>query len=333
MTAKASIESHTLAGTGASVNLFEKGNDSKWALLDQQVKRLQFRIAKATREGRWNKVKALQRLLTRSFAAKALAVKRVTQNRGKRTSGVDGRLWSTPNSQQKAVTQLRHRGYEPQPLRRIYIPKSNGKKRPLGIPTMHDRAMQALEELALQPIAETLADPHSYGFRMHRSAADAIDQCFISLSQKNSARWILECDIKGCFDNISHQWLLNNIPTDKGILKRWLKAGYIDLLQAKVVAGAANNQLATADMGEQLRQRGILYAPDYVINAGGIIDVYHRRQSNFNRAAVNTHVEAIGETLTTIFKRSAAESLPTNTIADHLAEEIFIKPLDSTVAA
>ena len=163
MTARAKPVVSNLVRTGASINLFDKGNHAQWDRLEKQVKRLQFRIAKATREGRWNKVRCLQRLLTRSYAAKALAVKRVTQNRGKRTCGVDGRLWSTPNSRRNAVLQLRHHGYKAMPLRRINIPKSNGKQRPLGIPTMHDRAMQALEELALQPVAETGADRHSYG--------------------------------------------------------------------------------------------------------------------------------------------------------------------------
>jgi len=115
-----------------------------WPHCERQVRRLQARIVKATREGRWGKVKALQWLLTHSFHGRALAVKRVTHNRGKNTPGVDGTIWSTPASRYKAIDTLRRRGYQPQPLRRVYIPKSNGKLRPLGIPTMKDRAMQAL---------------------------------------------------------------------------------------------------------------------------------------------------------------------------------------------
>ena len=106
--------------------------------------KLQARIVKATQAGRWGKVKALQRLLTYSFTGKALAVKRVTDNQGKRTPGVDGKIWNTPASKHKAIGTLRRRGYQPQPLRRVHIPKANGKLRPLGIPTMKDRAMQAL---------------------------------------------------------------------------------------------------------------------------------------------------------------------------------------------
>ena len=100
--------------------------------------------------------------------------------------------------------------------------------RPLGIPTMKDRAMQALYRLALDPIAETTADPNSYGFRSQRSTADAIEQCFNILAPQRSATWILEGDIKSCFDHISHEWLLANIPTDKAILQKWLKAGFIE---------------------------------------------------------------------------------------------------------
>jgi len=185
------------------------------------------RIVKATQVGRWNKVKVLQRLLTSSFSGKALAVKRVTENEGKKTSGVDGQLWSSSEAKSRAVQDLKRRGYNSLPLRRVYIPKSSTKKRPLGIPTMKDRAMQALHLLALEPISETTADWHSYGFRPERATQDAIKQCFIRLSRRNSAMWILEGDIRGCFDNINHEWLINNIPMDKKILRKWLKAGYI----------------------------------------------------------------------------------------------------------
>ena len=199
-----------------------------WVQVHENVRRLQARIVKATKEGRWGKVKALQHLLTHSFSGKAVAVKRVTENQGKRTPGVDGVTWSTPKTKSQAVMSLRQRGYKPQPLNRVYIPKANGKKRPLGIPTMKDRAMQALYLLALDPVAETTADPNSYGFRKERSCADAIGANFIALGQKLCAQWILEGDIKGCFDNISHEWMIQNIPMDKRILQKWLKAGFIE---------------------------------------------------------------------------------------------------------
>jgi len=198
-----------------------------WAKTHQTTKRLQMRIAKAVREGRWGKAKALQWLLTHSFYGKAIAVKRVTENQGKRTPGVDGVTWDTPESKAKAVMSLKRRGYKPLPLRRAFIPKANGKMRPLGIPTMKDRAMQALHLLALEPIAETRADPNSYGFRPGRASRDAAEQCFITLSRKDSAPRVLDADITGCFDNISHDWMIANIPMDKEILRKWLKAGFI----------------------------------------------------------------------------------------------------------
>ena len=200
----------------------------EWSTAERRVRRLQARIVKATQAKRWNKVKALQRLLTCSFSGRALAVKRVTENKGKRTPGVDGAIWKTPGSKHNAIGSLRRRGYRPQPLRRVHIPKANGKKRPLGIPTMRDRAMQALFLQALAPVAETTADGNSYGFRPARSTADAIGQCFLALSKKDSAPWVLEGDIRGCFDHISHEWMLRHIPMDREVLRKWLGAGYVE---------------------------------------------------------------------------------------------------------
>lgn len=202
-------------------------NDIPWATVQRQVRRLQTRIVKATQDGRHNKAKALQWLLTHSFSGKALAVKRVTENKGKNTPGVDKVTWKTPRTKTNAIASLKRRGYSSLPLRRVLIPKKNGKLRPLGIPVMKCRAMQALYLLALEPIAETTADPNSYGFRPQRSTADAGEQCFKSLAKKASAEWVLEADIQGCFDNISHDWMVANIPTDKAILKKWLKAGFV----------------------------------------------------------------------------------------------------------
>jgi RNA-directed DNA polymerase len=217
-----------VSDAGASSRAADMWDQANWAHIEAEVKRLQMRIAKAVREGRWGKAKALQHLLTRSHSGKMLAVKRVTENSGKRTPGVDGRTWLTPAGRWKGTLSLRHRGYRAMPLRRVYIPKSNGKRRPLGIPVMRCRAMQALWKLALEPIAETLADPNSYGFRPERSTADAIEQCVTTLSRRVSAQWVLEGDIRGCFDNFSHSWFLQHIPMDKAVLRQWLEAGYVD---------------------------------------------------------------------------------------------------------
>jgi RNA-directed DNA polymerase len=169
----------------------------------------------ATKESRWNKVKSLQRLLTHSYSGKVLAVRRVTENNGKKTPGVDRKIWKTPEDKMQAVRALKSRGYQSQPLRRVYIPKSDGQRRPLGIPVMIDRGQQALHLLALDSVLETNADRNSYGFRQKRSCADAIEQCFITLSKAPNTQWILEADIKSCFDQISHDWLLAHVPMDR----------------------------------------------------------------------------------------------------------------------
>lgn len=199
-----------------------------WKKARRSVRRLQARIAKAAFRGEHGKVKALQWLLTHSHYAKLLAVKRVTENKGRHTPGVDGDIWTTAWEKWQAVYSLRRRGYHPLPLRRIYIPKKNGKLRPLSIPTMRDRAMQELYRMALDPVSETYADRNSYGFRKLRGCRDAIAQCFNCLCRKNSAVWVLEADIRACYDEISHPWMLENIPMDRVILNMWLESGYVE---------------------------------------------------------------------------------------------------------
>jgi RNA-directed DNA polymerase len=199
-----------------------------WKKVWRTVRRLQARIVKAVAEGRWNKAKALTYLLTRSFGGRALAILRVVSNSGAKTPGVDGVTWDTPEAKSAAFGTLRRRGYRPRPLRRVYIPKGNGKRRGLGIPTMTDRAMQALHLLGLDPIAEAHADGHSYGFRRERRCADALAQTHLVLSRRPAAEWILEGDIKACFDKISHEWLLAHVPMDRQVLGGWLKAGFLE---------------------------------------------------------------------------------------------------------
>jgi len=201
-----------------------------WDRLRMIVKKLQLRIAKATQLRKFRKVKTLQWILTHSFAAKAIAVRKVLQNKGSKTPGVDGIIIKTPEQKLALVFNMKRRGYQPSPLRRIYIPKAGDKKklRPISIPTIADRCQQALHTLALDPVSEATADVNSYGFRQQRCCADAIEQTFLALARTTSPQWILEGDIKGCFDHISHQWMTSNICTDKQVLTKWLKAGFIE---------------------------------------------------------------------------------------------------------
>jgi RNA-directed DNA polymerase len=213
---------------GAAPDRTPDWHSIEWKKVWRTVRRLQARIVKAVTEGRWNKVKALVYLLTHSFGGRALAILRVVSNSGAKTPGVDGILWNTPEAKSAAFGTLRRHGYQPQPLRRVYIPKSNGKRRGLGIPTMTDRAMQALYLLGLDPIAESQADGHSYGFRRERRCADALAQTHLLLSHRHGPEWILEGDIKACFDRISHEWLLAHVPMDRQMLRQWLKAGFLE---------------------------------------------------------------------------------------------------------
>lgn len=217
----------------ASFDGMKNWHDLDWARIQQTVRKTQLKIAQATGEGDWRRVKRLQRLLTHSFYGRCLAVRRVTENRGRKTPGVDGETWGTPQAKLQAVGRLsKKRGYRPKPLRRVWIPKpGKQEKRPLGIPTMLDRAMQALYLQALEPVVESTSDPKSYGFRPDRSTADAMVELFHLLSPQTAPVWILEGDIKGFFDNINHEWLCRNVPMDRKVLRKWLKAGVIDRRQ------------------------------------------------------------------------------------------------------
>ena len=260
-----------------------------WTVPKGIVVRLQMRIAKAEREGRHGKVQALQRLLTTSFAAKCLAIKRVTSSPGSKTPGVDGKTWSTNQQKIQGVLDLKRRGYKPQPLRRIYIPKKSGthELRPLSIPTMIDRAQQALHLLSLEPIVEEWADPNAYGFRLKRSTHDAREQCFNALCRANSATWVLEGDIKSCFDKIDHEYLLKKIPMDKVILRKFLKSGFMEnnqfhpttagtpqggvispALAVLALSGLEQSVRSTKDKQQKLEKiHMIAYADDFIVTA------------------------------------------------------------------
>ena len=213
-----------MCATSDTIDCWEKIN---FDTAEKCVKKLQKRIALAYTNCNDKQVECLQKKLIHSFYAKAIAINIVTSNNGNRTAGIDGVLWNEPEEKFQAIETLKRRGYKHKPLKRMFIKKSNGQLRPLGIPTIKDRAMQTLYKLALEPIAEITADSCSFGFRHNKSAKDAIAKCIELLSKHSEIKWILKADIKACFDNISHKWIMDNIPIDKEILKQFLQCGYV----------------------------------------------------------------------------------------------------------
>ena len=197
-----------------------------WQKIRRNVMNFQRRIVRAYHENNNEKLTILEWLVTNSFSAKALAVWLVTESKGARTAGIDNERCVTDSQKYRAILQLQPDQYTPNPYLRVYIPKSQGKTRPLSIPTFKDRAMQSLYKFVLEPIAECSADSFSFGYRRWRSTLDAVKECRRLLL--GGAEWIIEGDISGCFDNISHDWLLSNIPMEKTILRKILKCGYIE---------------------------------------------------------------------------------------------------------
>lgn len=210
---------------------------SNWANIDwqpikQRVRNLRRRIYRATQNQQWNRVRSLMKLMLRSYANLLLSVRRVTQeNQGKQTAGVDGQTALTPALRVTLVHKLQdYRLWQTHPVKRIYIPKSTGKSRPLGIPCIVDRIAQAVVKNALEPSWEARFESHSYGFRPGRCPQDAIQQCWVRLKRDSPDRWVLDADIRGAFDNICHDYLLNKIGLVPGreLIKQWLKAGYVE---------------------------------------------------------------------------------------------------------
>jgi len=209
----------------------DKWADLNWKAATKVVRNLRQRIYRATQRNEWNKVRSLTSLMLKSKSNLLLAVRRVTQtNQGKKTAGVDNQLALNPQMRIQLIHEIvKLNPWKAKPAQRIYIPKANGKKRPLGIPTLKDRVMQAVVKNALEPSWEARFEANSYGFRPGRSSHDAIEQVHARL-RKGGDEWVLDADIKGAFDHISHEYILNalgEIPS-KELIKQWLKAGYVE---------------------------------------------------------------------------------------------------------
>jgi RNA-directed DNA polymerase len=213
----------------------EKPTDWKtieWIRAYRTVRNLRQRIFRATQEGNLKKVRSLQKLMLKSYSNRLVSVRRVTQvNAGKKTPGMDGMVVKSPAARGKLVDALgQYTAWKAKPARRVYIPKANKKLRPLGMPVVIDRCLQAMVKNALEPAWEAKFEGSSYGFRPGRSAHDAIGKIYLLARPNKKKKWILDADIKGAFDFISHDYLCQAIGPVPGkeLIKQWLKAGYIE---------------------------------------------------------------------------------------------------------
>ena len=207
-------------------------NDINWCRNRKLVRNLRQRIYRASRQGDHKKLRSLQRLMLKGRANRELSVRRVTQiNKGRLTAGVDKLVVKTPQGRARLVEEAsQYQPWKAKPARRVYIPKANGKQRPLGIPTMLDRCMQAIVKNALEPEWEARFEPCSYGFRPGRSCQDAIGRIYRISNPNNRKKWVVDADIKGAFDNIRRASILDALAgfPARHLVRQWLKAGVVD---------------------------------------------------------------------------------------------------------
>jgi RNA-directed DNA polymerase len=208
--------------------------DVDWLRVEEEVRRLRQRIFAASKVGDLKKVRSLQKLMLRSRANALLSVRRVTEiNAGRKTAGVDGVtvLWAQDKADLADWAQRRCRPWSPRPVKRVYIPKVNGRRRPLGIPVIADRVLQALAVSALEPEWEARFEPNSYGFRPGRGCHDAIEAIFTTARGRHCKRqWVLDADLVAAFDRINHAHLLRMIGMfpARGLVAQWLGAGVVE---------------------------------------------------------------------------------------------------------